>query len=91
MSDYLPPGVTERHLPGGRPEDQEIEATVVLTVGYLRDLEEVARDNGGLERSKVLRENVRYLAQSILEQFAEQGYEDPVTDTGFDVEEGEQL
>ena len=37
ISNY-PPGVTESMIPGNRPEDQEVEVTIVLTKGDIDDI-----------------------------------------------------
>lgn len=38
MPSNLPPGVTESMIPGNRPEDQEIEVTIILTNGEIDDI-----------------------------------------------------
>ena len=38
MLSNLPPGVSEHDLPGSRPEDQEVELTIVLSKGEIDDL-----------------------------------------------------
>ena len=33
MASDLPPGVTESMIPGNRPEDEEVEISLILTKG----------------------------------------------------------
>jgi hypothetical protein len=35
MPSNLPPGVTESMIPGNRPEDQEVEITMIFSVGEI--------------------------------------------------------
>jgi hypothetical protein len=39
LSNY-PPGVTDSDIPGSRPEDKEVELSVILTMGDLQTLQE---------------------------------------------------
>ena len=36
----LPPDVSESQIPGNRPDDEEIEFTLVLTIGDIQDLKQ---------------------------------------------------
>lgn len=63
----LPPGVNERMIPGNRPEDQEVEVELVLTVGDLDALE-----RWGNQTDPACDELLDVLA-SIVEQLREAG------------------
>ncbi len=42
MASNLPPGVNESDIPGNRPQDQEVEISILLTVGEVRALRSFA-------------------------------------------------
>jgi len=58
----LPPGVTDADIPGNRPEDQEKEITLVLTLG---DIDELIRYKRGST-------NFDLTIESIVEQIKEE-------------------
>ena len=63
MASNLPPGVTDSMIPGNRPEDREVEVTLVLSVGDIDDLRNADIKND---------ENLRITLAIILEQIDEQ-------------------
>ena len=69
MSSNYPPGVSDNMIPGNRPEDQEIECMIILTIGDMEDMEMYVER----ERKKPVTERQRifYVIDSILEQIDE--------------------
>ena len=71
MVSNLPPGVTESMLPGSRPEDKEIEITMIFTQGEIDDLRNFHENQYGLEVSK--QHNLAYIVANMIEQFDGEG------------------
>jgi len=67
MASNLPPGITDAMLPGNRPEDQEVEVFLVLTVGEIEDLQCELQNQMDVPPEK--RSPVWYVLENILEQF----------------------
>ena len=71
MLSNLPPGVTDSMLPGNRPEDQENEVILILSVGEIKDIRcelENQMAKGRNERSLIW-----YVLENIDEQLREGG------------------
>ena len=66
MLSNLPPGVTEGMLPGNRPEDQEVELTLIFTVGEIEDLRDYYDDQ--MKESHENRSSIWYVIENMLEQ-----------------------
>ena len=69
MLSNLLPGVTVNMIPGNRPEDEEIEVCLVLTVGEIEDLE--CELNNLMDQPENKRSPVWTVLENILEQIKE--------------------
>lgn len=64
MASNLPPGVTDAMIPGNRPEDREVEISLVLCVGDIDDLRMAKATNDY--------HNITFIIDTIVEQIDEQ-------------------
>ena len=77
---YLPPGVEYHDLPGERPEDQEVDVELTMTVGDIEELRlfiEVRRIGGSDAAKTDLYHTIKSMLQQIDEQYKGDNHGEP--------------
>lgn len=67
----LPPGVTDSMLPGNRPEDQEVIATIVFTVGEIQEFYQFAQEQKKVHLNQ--RSNLGFAVIELVDQLGAEG------------------